>query len=269
MKSGVATLLVGCATFSSPLVPRAAVPRCVRDDAYELIELPKVDSEAFLLGTAEPSDMPACIDCLMDGFYKDILTLAKDEFSEEEMIVLTPTLTVFNGAFSRITRLSLTLEANKRLATRLDNGGLQRGEEADALMLVLQERGSGDIVGVVEVMQQPCDGKVPGDFRLPSLPGPWAPPRAPVVAYLSNLAIRSEWRGRGLGSSLVAACEQVARSWGFDELYLHAATEKVGLLGMYSGMGYEALPSYDQPEWVLALAGREPTRYHRKRLQDM
>ena len=44
------------------------------------------------------------------------------------------------------------------------------------------------------------------------------------------------------------------------------ATEKERLLTMYAGQGYEALPCYDQPDWVLALSGREATRYHRKAL---
>lgn len=247
-------------------IARARTPLCVRDDAQALREhLPGIDSSKLLLGTVEPSDMPACVECLMDGFYRDILTIAKDEFSEEELVLLRPTLTVFNGYFERLTRFFLTYEANKRLATRLRSGGLQRGARDDALCLVLQERATGAIVGVVELSQQPRDGKVPGDFRLPSLP--WASEASvPDVAYLSNLAVATPWRGRGFGKALVAACEQVARAWQFEEIYLHAATDKERLLSMYKGLAYESLPEYDQPEWVLAVAGREATRFHRKTL---
>ena len=132
-------------------------------------------------------------------------------------------------------------------------------------MLVLKERaGAGKIVGVVELMQQPRDGKVPGDPRLPSVP--WRPGATPSVAYLSNLAVRKEWRGRGLGGTLVRACEGLAGRWGFDEVYLHAATQQEQTLAMYASMHYEALPDFDQPWWILALSGREPTRYHRKSL---
>jgi len=246
------------------VVPRAPPPVCVRDDAREL-RLP-LDQSVYLLGTPETRDVPACVDCLMDGFYKDMLTLAAGEFSEEEMEVLRPKLSLFNDAFMQLTRATLTWDANRRLATRLRSGGLQLGARSDALMLAVQERASGTIVGVVEVSQQPRDGKVPGDVRLPSLP--WPEERAPWVAYLSNLAVRKEWRGRGLGSTLITACEQVADRWKFDEMYLHAATEQERLLRMYKGLAYEALPSYDQPAWVLAIAGREPTRYHRKTLRS-
>ena len=82
------------------------------------------------------------------------------------------------------------------------------------------------------------------------------------------------WRARvrsthalcALGGTLVRACEGLAQNWGFDEVYLHAATQKSDLLSMYAAMRYEALPAFDQPWWVLALSGREPTRYHRKAL---
>jgi GNAT superfamily N-acetyltransferase len=95
---------------------------------------------------------------------------------------------------------------------------------------------------------------------------PWAS-QPPWVAYVSNLAVSKAWRGRKLGSLLVASCEQVALRWGFDEIYLHAATQQEQLLRMYDKLNYDALPSFDQPAWVLMVAGREPTRYHRKVLR--
>ena len=101
-------------------------------------------------------------------------------------------------------------------------------------------------------------------MRLPLLP--WQS-RPADVAYVCNLGVRRDWRGRGLGSTLIRACEALAGGWGFDEVYLHAATRQPRLLQMYSRRAYEALPDFDQPAWVLALAGREETRYHRKPLE--
>ena len=75
---------LGALLLASPAPPRAGGIRCVRDElpaAYA----PDVDRGTFILGTPEPGDMPEVIDVLMDGFYKDVLTLAADEFSEEEM----------------------------------------------------------------------------------------------------------------------------------------------------------------------------------------
>lgn len=263
----LAQLAAAVPTLHSVVVPRRCVaPVCVRDEwDASLIALPRLDDSAFLLGTAEQTDLPACVDVLMDGFYKDMLTLATEEFNDEEMEALRPILAIFNGAFAKLTRAFLTREANRRLSRCLQCGGLKRGAMEDARMLVLQERASGTIVAVAELMQQPRDGKVPGDFRLPRVELPWAP-QPTTVAYLSNLAVRKQWRGRGLGGTLVRACEGLAQNWGFDEVYLHAATQKSDLLSMYAAMRYEALPAFDQPWWVLALSGREPTRYHRKAL---
>lgn len=246
--------------------PRARRPLCVRDDLDEGLTPPGFDRSAFTFGTVEPHDLPAVIDVLMDGFYKDILTLAKDEFSEEEMEKLRPALSVFNDGFMKLTRAFLSFETTRRLLPRLPQGGLQRGSKKDALMLALQEKQSGSIVAVAELSQQPCDGKVPGDLRLPMLP--WArDQQAPLVAYICNLAVLKQYRGKGLGTSLLRALEGVAsRRWGFNEVYLHAATKEDRLLGMYEKQGYSQLPELDQPGWVLAFSGREATRFHRKPL---
>ena len=264
----LASRCLGALLLSSPAPPRTSAIRCVRDEVPQAFA-PDVDRGPFILGTPEPGDMPEVIDVLMDGFYKDVLTLAADEFSEEEMEVLRPVLEKFNGGLMWLTRILLSLEAVRRLATRLPSGGYGKpANTKDGLMLALQHRESSDIVGVIELMMQPCDGKVPGDVRLPR--APWASEPAPTVKevpYISNLAVRSTWRSRGMGSSLLGACEQLARQdWGFDEVYLHAATDKAKLLEMYGNRGYAQLPDMDQPGWVLALSGREATRYHRKAL---
>ena len=62
---------------------------------------------------------------------------------------------------------------------------------------------------------------------------------------------------------MLRICEEYACEWGYSEVYLHAATENQRLLDMYEQWDYEQLPDFDQPEWVLALSGREATRFHR------
>ena len=287
----------------APSVPQRISPvRCVRDDMSPTLA-PEVDRSAYVFGTVEPHDMSSCIEVLMQGFYKDILTLAANEFSEDEMQVLRPTLTRFNGGLKWLTRLLLTYEAGKRLGATLSVGGFDRpATRGDGLMIAMQHRESGSIVGVVELSEQPCDGKVPGDVRLPwapkqrevsthrpepstalrphsSLPvpnhAPWVITHStltPVlcsaqVAYICNLAVLNDWRGRGVGSALLQACEGLVSSyWSRSDVYLHASTAQERLLAMYRSRGYVQLPDYDQPDWVLAVAGREATTYHRKEL---
>ena len=60
--------------------------------------------------------------------------------------------------------------------------------------------------------------------------------------------------------------ELLATEWGFSELYLHAALSKDWLLDFYEAQQYEQLPDLDQPDWVIAFAGREQTRYFCKEL---
>ena len=61
--------------------------------------LPGLDTAAVRLGTVEEADFGACTECLLDGFYKDMLTLASDEFSAEEMEKLRPALNVLRAVF--------------------------------------------------------------------------------------------------------------------------------------------------------------------------
>lgn len=51
----------------------------VRDDLPAPLRAEACDDD-ILIGTIEPGDLPRCIDILMEAFYKDILTLAADEF---------------------------------------------------------------------------------------------------------------------------------------------------------------------------------------------
>jgi ribosomal protein S18 acetylase RimI-like enzyme len=86
------------------------------------------------------------------------------------------------------------------------------------------------------------------------------------VAYISNLAVDASQRKCGVGSRLLRAAEAVCSSWGYDEVYLHAASADSGLLDFYARQRYTALPEMDAPAWVLAISGREATRYHVRRL---
>ena len=244
--------------------PRCAAPRCVRDDLPAAVrqDLAALCNAGNLqIGTVEPSDMPACIDILMDSFYKDMLTLAAGEFSEEELTIITPTLEKLNGVFTRFSRAVLSFDTARRVGGRLQSGGVRRAP-GETLLLAVRSSPDRRVLGVVELSEQPRDGRVPGDVRLPQ----WAT-RAPTVPYVASLAIARDSRRKGLGRALVRACESIAcREWGHDAMFLHCTTSNEQLLEMYRGFGYQQLPGDDQPGWVLALSGREATRYHTRPL---
>ena len=167
-----------------------------------------------------------------------------------------------NGALAALSRVLLAVETRRRLGARLAAGGTARSD-ADSLMLVLQEGPSGPIVGVAELLVQPSDGLLPGDPRLPA----WVPlRRTRRRAHFSNLGVLTSRRRRGLGRALLRACEAIAaQEWAVDDMYLHARSDDDNLLSMYAKWGYDALPEFDQPGWLLAFAGREPIRFHVRR----
>ena len=87
-------------------------------------------------------------------------------------------------------------------------------------------------------------------------------PRPLLYMCATTDACRAAGR-RGVAKAMLRVCEEYAHEWGYSELYLHAATANESLLAMYAQWEYEQLPSFDQPEYILALSGREATRFHR------
>ncbi len=84
-------------------------------------------------------------------------------------------------------------------------------------------KATAQIVGTVEITTKPLSA--------------WAF-NNPAVPYISNLAVVPEWRRRGVGQKLLRSCEQVARGWGFHELYLHVKRNNRAARGLYERVGY-------------------------------
>lgn len=56
--------------------------------------------------------------------------------------------------------------------------------------------------------------------------------------YLSNLAVRPTQRRQGVAQQLLLNCEQVAISWGFQDLYLHVLENNHQARQLYFKLGY-------------------------------
>jgi ribosomal protein S18 acetylase RimI-like enzyme len=59
--------------------------------------------------------------------------------------------------------------------------------------------------------------------------------------YISNLAVSQEFRQRGIGQELLKGCEEVAVSWGFNDLYLHVMADNDRAHNLYVKTGYQLL----------------------------
>jgi hypothetical protein len=150
-----------------PLPSRAAV-RCVFDADLEPQVGANARSSGIQLGLAEEADLGACVDVLMEGFYKDAMALASAEFSATEMQQLTPALSRINESLRRFTRFLLRLQANGRCGEGLRAPNVRPPAPGSSLMLCAHKPETGQIVGVVEVSVEPRDGRVPGAHALPA-----------------------------------------------------------------------------------------------------
>lgn len=56
--------------------------------------------------------------------------------------------------------------------------------------------------------------------------------------YLSNLAVRAEYRKKGVAQHLLRTSEQCALDWGFRDLYLHVLEDNKQARRLYQKAGY-------------------------------
>lgn len=59
------------------------------------------------------------------------------------------------------------------------------------------------------------------------------------VAYVSNLAVQENYRHRGIGQQLLQQCEQQARRWQRQQIYLHVKADNQAAQSLYEKAGYE------------------------------
>lgn len=57
--------------------------------------------------------------------------------------------------------------------------------------------------------------------------------------YISNLAVRGNYRRRGVAQQLLLKCEQIALSWKFQDLYLHVLENNHQARQLYCKLGYQ------------------------------
>lgn len=59
-------------------------------------------------------------------------------------------------------------------------------------------------------------------------------------AYISNLAVKQEYRQRGIGLMLLQQCEAIAKQWNHQTLYLHVRSDNAIALALYDKLGYRS-----------------------------
>ena len=77
-------------------------------------------------------------------------------------------------------------------------------------------------------------------------PGPYAEFEGPDDAGIRMLAVAAGARGRGVGTALVQACIDRARSEGRRRLWLHTTARMVAAHRLYGRLGFRRAPEHDR-----------------------
>lgn len=85
--------------------------------------------------------------------------------------------------------------------------------------------------------------------------------RTPVCAYISSMAVRRAWRGRGLAQRLMAHTTYLVRQLGVSDVFLHVDWENTAAVHIYAKCGFRrvCLPT---SRWIQTLAKPEHTLMH-------
>jgi ribosomal protein S18 acetylase RimI-like enzyme len=84
-------------------------------------------------------------------------------------------------------------------------------------------------------LEGPIAGTVEMALRYPK---PWQPQRPPFL-YISNLAVRPCYRRQGVARQLLGVCEQIAKDWGYADLYLHVLANNDPARRLYHHLGFQ------------------------------
>ncbi|XP_059628315.1 GCN5-related N-acetyltransferase 4, chloroplastic [Cornus florida] len=69
------------------------------------------------------------------------------------------------------------------------------------------------------------------------------------IAYVSNVAVREEFRRKGVAKRLVAKAEAQARSWGCRAIALHCDLNNQGATRLYKGQGFKCIKVPEGAKW--------------------
>ena len=265
---------------SSTFALRAPPPVCLLPVELPPSVLCSRDS-AFAYGLPTEDEIPKIASTIVRSFYSDAASTAaldEDGAAETQLAVLDPSipdeLRPFPAQLHARWRTA-TQGLQWRLGPRFAQQQMQQQQKLEAvemeenssnnimvegaplvvegdlsvslessLLLAVQERATGELVGCAELSMRPIDGRLPGEFAVPALFQLHTGGEQGLAAYVSNLAVLPSYRRRRLGSELLAACEWIARDqWRQDAIYLHLNLFNDAATRLYAD--FEPLPDYD------------------------
>ena len=76
-------------------------------------------------------------------------------------------------------------------------------------------------------------------------------------AYISNLAVQSHYRQQGIGRLLLRRCENIAKNWQQQEIFLHVRTDNTVAKALYQKLGYHSSSSRSPLEMQRCLLSKQ------------
>ena len=214
---------------------RSPAARCLIE-----VHLPAWPCERYRLGMPEIDDTTATAKLLVEGFEVADNAATRNAATEAASAAPTPPtmprddlgLPMWPSPPPPLDPLALarwhvSLKGlHWRVNNRLFHPSLERSLQS-SLMLAVQAKESGELVGCAELSLRPADGSLPGEFAPPAVLLFAGSQRPPLTAYVSNLAVHGAHRRRRLATRLLAACEEIAATrWRCSDIYLHVCAQK-------------------------------------------
>lgn len=84
--------------------------------------------------------------------------------------------------------------------------------------------------------------------------------------YISNLAVKRDYRRQKIASKLLARCEQIAKDWGYEEMFLHVMESNYSAKQLYDRNEYQIIQV--KPSWENLLPYNSPRLLLKKTIQS-
>jgi ribosomal protein S18 acetylase RimI-like enzyme len=175
-----------------------------------LIPIPSTSAESALVKLREKVEIRAVCEDEIDRV-ADIITHSF-HFDRGWMSWFTP-----------LFKLGIAEDLRHRLRAQVPNPRPSKLPQPVCSIAICTDRSQSYVVGTIEVGARNASDRLPRNR----------------YAYISNLAVSKEWRRKGIAQELLVECEQIAKSWGYTELYLHVMADNERGRNLYQKLGYE------------------------------
>jgi ribosomal protein S18 acetylase RimI-like enzyme len=125
--------------------------------------------------------------------------------------------------FTPIFKLGIAEDLRHRLRSSTPNPSRNQLPQPICSIAICANQSQSHVVGTIEIGARNASDRLPCNR----------------YAYISNLAVSKEWRRKGVAQELLVECEEIARSWGYKELYLHVMADNDRGRNLYQKLGYE------------------------------